>query len=274
MPAAKPTRAADSVTAPDSSASARTQRGYAAAPSTAEHRTVARVMAILELVLASETSGMRLGELSTAINAPKSSVHGLAKGLVATGYFREERGKYFAGPAISSLIAVGPSALPSMYHHALEQLAAEWNETASLATLVGDSVVYLDSAQPDVLVRAVTVLNKRVPLWPRSSGKCFLAFMEPKRLEAYLRRHHPTQADADRVRDELARVREQRVALNLGETVRDNIGIASPIIIEEAPVTVAIAIAGPRSRMQDHIAEITTSVRETAASLSSDLRLE
>jgi len=52
-------------------------------------------MAILEHVLASDADGVRLLDLSAAIDAPKSSVHGLAKGLVATGYFREERGRYW-----------------------------------------------------------------------------------------------------------------------------------------------------------------------------------
>src|SRR5690349_21554125 len=93
-----------------------------AAMPTAEHRTVARVMSILELVIASDPEGVRLADLSTILDAPKSSIHGLAKGLVATGYFREDRGRYFPGPAISTLLAVGPTALPSVYHHALEEL--------------------------------------------------------------------------------------------------------------------------------------------------------
>ncbi|HEX3678627.1 MAG TPA: IclR family transcriptional regulator [Galbitalea sp.] len=235
---------------------------------TAEHRTVARVMAILELVLASGPHGMRLADLSAAIDAPKSTVHGLARGLVATGYFREERGRYFTGAAISSLIAVGPTTLPSVFHHALEELTAKWNETSMVATLVGDSLVYLDSVEPVTLIRAAPQLNKRLSIWPRSSGKCLLAFMEPKRLEAYLRRNHPAPADAERVRGELARIRETHVGMNIGETIADHIGLASPIIVGNAPVTIAIAVVGPKSRMQDHVHEIAHSIRETAESLS------
>ena len=113
----------------------------------AEHRTVARVMSLLELVLASNPQGLSLGELSSMIAAPKSSVHGLAKGLVATGYFREDKGRYVVGPAVSTLLAVGPSALPAVYHHALEELTQKWGETSMLATLVGDSVVYIDTVE-------------------------------------------------------------------------------------------------------------------------------
>ena len=248
-------------------------RKNAAVP-TADHRTVARVMSILELVLASDAQGMRLADLSTAIDAPKSTVHGLARGLVATGYFRDEHGRYFAGPAISSLIAVGPTAFPAVYHHALEQLTGKWNETSILATLVGDSLVYLDSVESEAVIRAAPQLNKRLPLWPRSAGKCFLAFMEPKRLEAYLRRNHPTPAEAELVRGELAQIRVTRIGMNIGSTIADHIGIASPILLAKAPVTVAIALAGPKSRMQDHIDEIAQSIRDTVEILSRGLRLE
>jgi len=239
-----------------------------AAAATADHRTVARVMSILELVLASDAQGMRLADLSTAIDAPKSTVHGLARGLVATGYFRDEHGRYFAGPAISSLIAVGPTAFPAVYHHALEQLTGKWNETSMLATLVGDSLVYLDSVESEAVIRAAPQLNKRLPLWPRSSGKCFLAFMEPKRLARYLRRNHRAPADAELVRGELAQIRESHIGTNIGATIADHIGIASPIIFGETPVTVAIALAGPKSRMQNHIDEMAESVRETVETLS------
>ena len=220
---------------------------------TPEHRTVARVMSLLELVIASDPDGMRLADLSAAIAAPKSSVHGLAKGLASTGYFREDRGRYFIGPAISSLLAVGPTGLPSTFHHVLQELTDKWRETSMIATLVGDSIVYLDSVESPNLIRAAPELNKRVALWPRSSGKCFLAFMEPKRMESYLRRHHPDPPDAEHVRQEVARVRESRLGINIGETHADHVGLASPVIPAGASVTLAVAVVGPKSRLGDRV---------------------
>lgn len=235
----------------------------------AEHRTVARAMSILELVLASDRQGMRLGELAAAIDAPKSSVHGLAKGLVAAGYFREEGGRYFTGPAISALIAVGPAALPSVYRHLLQELSRRWGETTMLGTLVGDSIVYLDCVESKALIRAAPELNKRLPLWPRSGGKCFLAFMEPRRRDAYLRRVEPDPVYAEDARRELEVVRETRVGVNIGGSIADHIAIASPITDGSAPVAVAVVIAGPKSRMQDHVDEIANSVRSAVDSLFS-----
>jgi DNA-binding IclR family transcriptional regulator len=234
----------------------------------AEHRTVGRVMSILELVLASEGRGMRLGDLSTAIDAPKSSVHGLAKGLVAVGYLREEDGRYLVGPAVSSLIAAGPATVQEAYHHTLVELTARFNETTMLATLVGDSVVYLDSVQSEAFIRATPELNRRLPLWPRSSGKCFLAFMEPRRLEAYLRRHFPDEAEASAVRKELEVVRRDRIGYNIGESVADHLGISVPIVPKKLPVTMAIGIVGPKLRMQDRVEEIAEHLHAAVAVLS------
>jgi DNA-binding IclR family transcriptional regulator len=237
----------------------------------AEHRTVARVMSLLELVLTSGSQGVRLGELAALIDAPKSSVHGLAKGLVATGYFREDRGRYFIGPAVSTLLAVGPAALPSVFHHTLEQLTKTWNETSMLATLVGDSLVYVDSVEPRSVIRAAPHLHERLPLWPRSSGKVFLASMTQDRLERYLKRN-PIALPHEQLMDELARVRESGNGFNIGESIAEHISIASPIVIGQAPTTLALAVVGPKSRMLDQSDQIAESVREAAASLSGQER--
>jgi len=224
-------------------------------------------MAILELVLASEPRGMRLGDVSAAIEAPKSSVHGLTKGLVAEGYLREAEGRYFAGPAVSSLLAATSTTVPALYRHTLEQLSRQWDETAFVGTLVGDSLVYVDSVESEAFIRAAPQLHRRLELWPRSAGKVLLAFMADRRLEAYLRRHHAA-AEAKAIRVELAEVRESRIGLNVGETPAGHMGIATPLVSGTSPVTVAIALAGPKSRMQDKADDIAASLRAAVEQLS------
>jgi DNA-binding IclR family transcriptional regulator len=233
----------------------------------AEHRTVARVMAILEHVVASESAGVRLGDLSATIDAPKSSVHGLAKGLVAVGYLTEGNGRYFLGPAVTALIASGAPNIPSGYRPTLEALSKRWGETTMIGSMVGDSLVYLDASEPaEVFIRAVPQLHQRLALWPRSSGKCLLAFQDDRRLEAYLRRQH-TEADRPAIREELARVRAERMGVNIGQSGSPHIAIASPIIGAGGAVSLTISIAGPETRMSERFDEIAASVREAAAAL-------
>lgn len=232
-----------------------------------EHRTVGRVMSILELVTSSDDRGVRLGDLASELSAPKSSLHALVRGLLSTGYLREEGGRYLVGPAFPGLVAAAPEAPWSSYRQTLSELAAMWNETAMLGTLVGDSVVYVDCVEGGNLIRARPDLNKRLVLWPRSSGKIFLMHMEARGLEAYLRRNHRDPVDAATVRSELEITREAGYGVNIGGSVSGHIGIAVPAVHGKTPVTMSIGLAGPRSRIESRVDEIAKSMREAVAVL-------
>lgn len=234
----------------------------------AEHRTVSRVMAILEVVIASEPGGVRLGDLSEAIGAPKSSIHGLAKGLVATGYLREEQNRYFQGPAVSTLLALGGHQVPTGYRHALEQLSRDWGETAILSMMVGDSAINVDLVEPEQVIRASPPLHQRNPLWPVSYGKCFLAFMDTKRRDAYIRRLVEDAGERQGIAEELDEIRATRISMNRGERFPELYGVASPIVLADRDVTMAIGLAGPSARMGGRIDEMAEGVRAVAAELS------
>jgi DNA-binding IclR family transcriptional regulator len=233
-----------------------------------EHRSVSRAVAMLELVAARDPEGVRLGDLASAIGAPKSSAHGIAKGLVAVGYLAEVDDRYLIGPAIYSLLGSRLPAFPAAFHSALEDLVNQWGETAFLATLVGDSSVYVDCVNSPHFIRAAPPMNTRVPLWPRSAGKCFLAWMEPRQIDLILRRGGHDVGEMESIKAQLAEVRSSGVGLNLSESAPDMIGMASPILsVRRGPVTMAIAMGGPESRMKPHLNEMTESLRETASAL-------
>ena len=239
----------------------------AAAVGAPEHRSVSRVMGILERVVANEPSGLRLADLSDLLQAPKSTVHGLAKGLVANGYLREAGGRYYQGPAVGLLLS-GTPRIPPAYHRALEQLSGRSNETAMIAMLVGDSAVNVAIVEPDQLIRASPVLNERRALWPTSYGKNFLANMDRRRREAYLRRKHPDAGERTRILAELDEVRQAQVAFNREENVPGLYGLSSPIVANGSGVVLAIGLVGPTSRMGPQERELAEDVRATAAELS------
>lgn len=232
---------------------------------TSEHRTVGRVMSVLELVIASDDGGIRLAELATALEAPKSSLHALVRGLLATGYLREEGGRYLIGPAFASLYAGLPEAVALGSRHVLAELVAKWNETVMLATWVGDSVVYVDMVESDRFIRAKPQLNRRLTLWPRSAGQVFLSQAEPKRLDGYLRRNHPDPSDAAAVQAALETARHRGYGLNIDFSPAGHIGLAVPVRSGSSPR--ALVLAGPRDRIEDKIDEMVSSLREAAAAL-------
>ena len=234
----------------------------------AEHRTVSRVMAILEVVVVTEAAGLRLADLSEMVGAPKSSIHGLVRGLVATGYLREHLGRYYPGPALA-MLPLGGEQAPAAYHHALEELSGTWRETAILATLAGESVIHIEVVVPNQMIRAAPAIHTRRPLWPSSHGKVFLAFMDRHRRHNYLTRNHKDLEEHTRIAAELTVIRSTGIAYNRGETDHDLYGIASPILAAGSDVTLAIGLAGPSTRMTPHLEAIAATVHTVAQRLSS-----
>ena len=231
-----------------------------------EHRTVSRVTTILETV-AADPHGVRLGVLAGVLDAPKTSVHGLVKGLVATGYLRELDGAYVLGPAVSALLAPSRPPLIDTARPTMRRLQERFDETVMLATLVGDSVVYLDTIESTQLVRYSAPLRTRRPIYPTSSGKCLLAHMNPSARAAYVHARFPEQAARDRVERELDRVVADGVAYNRGETVPDVSAVAA-VVLPPQGATAAIAVAGPTSRIADRLDAMADAVREAAREIT------
>src|SRR2546421_4801355 len=100
------------------------------------HRTVSRVTDILEFV--AEQQGARMHELAAALEAPKSSVFGLVKGLVSNGYLIDDKGTYRLGPALGNLLLQPRVDLAGVVRPTLEALRDEFGETATLGIAVGD----------------------------------------------------------------------------------------------------------------------------------------
>ena len=234
---------------------------------TLEHRTVSRVMAILEAIVANEEQGLRLSDLSDILRAPKSTIHGLARGLVTTGYLRERQGRYYRGPAVE-LLAAGRYRVPPTFHRALEQLRDDWKESAILATLAGDSVINIDVVVTDQIIRASPAMPHRRPLWPTSYGKNFLAYMDPRRRDAYLSRKQRDPRERARILKELETVRKTGIAFNRGENMPELFGLSSPILLGSSEVTLAIGLVGPAERMKAREKDLVRGVLATARSLS------
>jgi DNA-binding IclR family transcriptional regulator len=232
-----------------------------------EHRTVSRVTTILEAAAAS-TTGASLGELATLLAAPKSSVHYLVKGLLATGYLQETaEGRYEIGPAVAMLSSSGLSSVLASAHRSLETIQRGCNESATLCTLIGSDVVYVDNVESTQMIRYSAPLRVRRPIYPTSAGKCFLAFMPEAKRSKYLGEYVQGAANLARAEAELRDVARNGYAMNRGETVPDVFAVASPIIIGDT-VMACLQVAGPGGRMDDRMDDIAELVVGEARRLS------
>lgn len=236
-----------------------------------EHRTVSRITTILEAT-SDAANGLRLADFAQILGAPKSSVHGLVKGLVARGYLTERGGVYALGPAIETLVAT--PARPTLIAAArstLENVQRECNETVMLCSLVGDSVVYVDLVESDQMIRYSAPLRRRRPLYPTSAGKCFLAHFSPARRISYLQEHESDVERHPAIELELTNVRQEGVAYNRGETVADVFAVAAPVIVGTR-VVACLAVAGPHARMGDVLPKVGEVLKAAAAEFAGRLR--
>ncbi len=231
-----------------------------------EHRTVSRVTTILETA-AEAPRGVSLADLTTVLDAAKSSVHGLVKGLVATGYLQEHRGAYTLGPAIAMLPAPSRPAVLETARLSLEDIERQCEESVMLSMLVGDSVIYADIVESRHHIRYAAPLGVRRPLYPTSAGKCFLAYMTPTRRANYLRSRVPDEEERAEIQLELDEVRAVGYSTNRGQTVPDVYAVSSPIFVSDRVVG-CLTAAGPSGRFEPKIPDIARLLKAECARLA------
>ncbi len=212
-----------------------------------EHRTVSRVATILEAVAAAGVDGLTLPRIVDSLDAPKSSVHDLVRGLEAVGYLANESGSYRIGPAPEAFLNRRPAVMLRVARPELEHLHARFNETVCLSELVGETSVYRLIVESTHSIRYSSELGRRNPLYPMSAGKAFLASMQLRRQRAYVR-GRVAGDEQDRVLEELADIRVRGCAFNREESLEGLSAIAC-LVGEVDGSKWALSIAGPSHRM-------------------------
>jgi DNA-binding IclR family transcriptional regulator len=94
--------------------------------------------------------------------------------------------------------------------------------------------------------------------------------MSERRRQRYLEAEVPNADERARISAELARVREEGVAVNNGETLPDVSAVAAAILVGGKPLA-SIAIAGPTSRMTAKLEPGAVAVRRAVEAVSARL---
>ncbi|MFI2335380.1 IclR family transcriptional regulator [Nocardia rhamnosiphila] len=232
-------------------------------------QTVQKIGPVLDLFTASRPE-WRPAEIAAAIDAPRSSVHALLSALVDTGLLQcRARGRYRLGwrvvelsEALRATVDVRSCAEPT-----LQELAHRYGETAHLAVLERDKVLYLDKVLGNQMIN-VSGARVGARLEPHCSavGKVLLAQREDKELTRRLtgrplRRLTPsTIIDPAALTRELASVRRAGCAFDAGEAVVEVHCVAAPVRDEMGVVIAAVSITVPASRFGTARQEFTHAV--------------
>jgi IclR family transcriptional regulator, acetate operon repressor len=240
-------------------------------------RSAQRLVALFEALAKSE-EGVSLAELSVTIGAPKSSLLGILRSMVAMGYMEHGHGLYRLGPKSFRLAAdiLAVRRFPNLVRPILQELAAKSGETVFLVVLdrLAQRVTYadiIDSANP---VRYTVPTGTTRPLYVSSGGQMLLAYQEPAWIDTYIRstRLEPLTAhtitDPKQLRDRLATIRREGFSISLGETVPGAAGIAAPIFNADGSVTAGLLIGAPLDRFEQELPELKRLLREATTRIA------
>ncbi|WP_009882836.1 IclR family transcriptional regulator [Brevibacterium aurantiacum] len=217
---------------------------------TSTHRTVTRIVRILESAARSGDTAVSLAALSRELDAPKSSVYGFVRGLCAEGYLDEVPNGYVLGTGVAHVLGPAENSIVLLIEDVLSEISARTGETVTVAVRVADSIVYVHSLPADFEVCYVPQLKIRRPLLPTSSGKLFFALAPKPGDEKLLAGFE--QSQRSQLNTELPSIRTTGTALNLGETVPDVAAIAVGVFVDST-LSAAITIAGPITRTEPHL---------------------
>jgi DNA-binding IclR family transcriptional regulator len=212
------------------------------------HQTVTRVTRILEQVV--YRPGSTYAELTRALGAPKSSVYGFIRGLLAVDWLFEDDHRLYLGPAFYSLaIASGHIRAGMVTAADLDALYREAGLTAFVGVRAGDHLIYIAEAGSNLMASFEAQSDIRRGLLTTAGGKALLAALSEPELHAYLRRRQPEeQADVDAFLEALPSIRDSKIAINVNPT-RSRTGIATVIRGSHGHAVASVTLVGPTSQV-------------------------
>jgi IclR family acetate operon transcriptional repressor len=235
-----------------------------------------RAFALLEHMAAAGGS-VALSELAARTGLPLPTIHRLVRTLVASGYVRQLPSRRYAlGPRLIGLGDAASRMLGEWARPQLTRLVDQAGETANLAMLDGDEVVYVAQVPSRHSMRMFTEVGRRVPVHCTGVGKVLLAQLPPVEARALLARTGmPAQTphtitDPDRLARELERIRHQGYAVDDAE---QELGVRCvAVAVPGGPGSTAISISGPETRVTWAAVErIVPLLQDAAAALAGHL---
>ena len=243
-------------------------------------QSIERAVGLLEAVARNESdsgSGMALSQLAAVSGLPLPTIHRLVRTLVGLGYLRQEPSRAYAlGPRLLVLTESATTMLTSVSRPHLTALVDDLGETANLARLDGDRVVYVAQVPSRHAMRMFTEVGRRVMLHCTAVGKALAANLAPDRARALFEgagmpaQTEHTVTDPDQLLGQLAWVREHGYALDDGE---QEIGVRCvAVTVPEVAVGLALSVSGPAARMgNDVVQQAVPLLRQAATALAADL---
>jgi IclR family acetate operon transcriptional repressor len=246
-------------------------------------QSVTRVIRILE-ALGASPGPMSLADLARALDAPKSSLAALLRGLAEEGFVAAADGAWRLGPGafgLSSALLEARRRLQSsdLVRAGMRRLAERCGETVLFGVRDedGQTLTYVDVIESRKTVRFIVPVGDRRPLYSTAGGRALLAAGAEAELRRYLDALKPaaltaqTETSKRRLAEIIGEVRKAGVAQTIEQTSEGVTGTAAVIRNAAGAAIGALIVAAPSLRLADRLAELKRLVREEAATISRSL---
>lgn len=235
-------------------------------------QVIARAAAVLR-ALERAPEGLALGEIATAVELPKSTVHRLVAALASEDLVTQERGgRVRLGGGIARLAAAARENLADRLRPVLLELRRDLDETVDLAVLDGAGVRFIDQLPAPRRLHAASAVGAVFPLHCTANGKALLAAMPEERTLALLPSRLPrftpsTIVSREGLRSELAQVRAAGVAFDREEHTEGICAVGAAVLDGTGPVA-AISVPVPTPRFEGNEKLLAGKVTVAAATAS------
>ncbi|WP_442945761.1 IclR family transcriptional regulator [Nonomuraea sp. LPB2021202275-12-8] len=227
-------------------------------------QSVERALDVLE-ALAEHGGEAGLSEIAARTGLPFGTIHRLLQTLLSRGYVRQESDRRYAlGGGLVRLGGVAESMVGVWAQPYLTRMVELSGETANLAVLEGDFVVYVAQVPSPRRLRMFAEVGRRVLPHSTAVGKVLLAGRAagvtlPLFERTGMPRRTPnTITDTPAMMAELERVRARGYAMDLGEEELGVHCLAVPVHDGDR-VVAAMSVSGPAERIDaldlDELAE-------------------
>jgi DNA-binding IclR family transcriptional regulator len=246
-------------------------------------QSVTRVIRIIEALCASP-GPMSLADLARALNAPKSSLAALLRGLADEDFVIAAEGAWQLGPGafgLGSALLEARRRLQSsdLVRDGMRRLAERCGETVlfGVGDEDGETLTYVDVIESRKTVRFIVPVGDRRPLYSTAGGRALLAAGSDADLRRYLERLKPeaftreTETGKRRLAELIAEARKAGVAQTIDQSSEGVTGTAAVIRDAAGMVLGALIVAAPSLRLTDRLAELRRLVCDEAVTISRSL---
>lgn len=221
-------------------------------------------------------------ELSQEFGLSKSMVHRLLASLQHFDFVEidPESKKYRLGYKILVLgqIAANQIDIRKISLPEMKKLAEVSGESVILTIRDGMTGVAIEIVEGTQAITWKTSLGSHLPLHCGASKKVLLAFQTPEFIERYLQSAHllrlsdQSLMEIDSVREELAQIRKEGVAVTSSEVDLGVTAIAAPIFNGQKEIVAGLTIGGPEFRFTPEVRNsLSQSLKDTTARISAKL---